>query len=98
MVTTDEFPSFDDLRLKTRVNGETRQDDTTANLIFRFPYLLRYISTFMELKPGDLIATGTPIGAGVRFDPPRFLKPGDTVEIEVSGIGTLANGVIDESL
>jgi 5-carboxymethyl-2-hydroxymuconate isomerase len=97
MMTADEFPSFDDLRLKTRVNGETRQDDTTANLIFRFPYLLRYISTFMELKPGDVIATGTPIGAGVRFDPPRFLKPGDTVEIEVSGIGTLANGVVDEA-
>ncbi len=97
IVTADEFSSFDDLRLKTRVNGEIRQDDTTANMIFRFPYLLRYISTFTELKPGDMIATGTPIGAGVRFDPPKFLKPGDDVEIEVSGIGKLTNGVIDES-
>ncbi|HSR13389.1 MAG TPA: fumarylacetoacetate hydrolase family protein [Thermodesulfobacteriota bacterium] len=97
MVTTDEFPSFDDLRLKTWVNGEIRQDDTTANIIFRFPYLLRYISTFMALKAGDVIATGTPIGAGVRFDPPRFLKPGDIIEIEVSGIGRLTNGVVDEA-
>ncbi len=98
MVTADEFSSFDDLRLKTRVNGEVRQDDTTANMIFRFPYLLRYISTFTGLKPGDVIATGTPVGAGVRFDPPRFLKPGDLIEVEVSGIGILANTVIDESV
>jgi 5-carboxymethyl-2-hydroxymuconate isomerase len=96
IVTADEFPSFDDLRVTTRVNGEVRQDDTTANLIFRFPYLLNYISTFTELFPGDIIATGTPTGAGARFDPPIWLKPGDTLEVEVSGIGTLRNPIADE--
>jgi 5-carboxymethyl-2-hydroxymuconate isomerase len=96
--TADEFPSFDDIHITTRVNGEIRQKDTTANLIFKFPYLLNYISTFTELKPGDMIATGTPTGAGVRFDPPRYLAPGDVVEIEVSGIGVLKNTVVDESV
>lgn len=96
IVTADEFPTFDKIQITTRVNGEVRQNDTTANLIFHFPYLLRYLSTFTLLKPGDLIATGTPTGAGVRFDPPRFLKPGDTVEVEVSGIGKLMNVVADE--
>ena len=96
MVTADEFKGYDELRVRTRVNGELRQDDTTANLMFSFRYLLSYISTFTTLRPGDVISTGTPVGAGVRFDPPRFLKPGDTVEVEVSGIGTLSNTVADE--
>jgi 5-carboxymethyl-2-hydroxymuconate isomerase len=96
MVTADEFRGYDNLRVTTRVNGELRQDDTTANLMFPFRYLLSYISIWTTLKAGDVISTGTPIGAGVRFDPPRFLKPGDTVEVEVSGIGTLSNGVADE--
>jgi 2-keto-4-pentenoate hydratase/2-oxohepta-3-ene-1,7-dioic acid hydratase in catechol pathway len=98
MVTTDEFPALDALRIATRVNGELRQNDTTANLIFNFSYLLRYISTFARLNPGDIIATGTPTGAGVRFDPPRFLNPGDVVEVEVTGIGTLVNAVTDEEI
>ena len=63
---------------------------------FPFDYLIQYISTFTTLAPGDVIATGTPTGAGARFDPPKWLKPGDRVEVEVSGIGTLANTVIDE--
>jgi 5-carboxymethyl-2-hydroxymuconate isomerase len=96
MVTADEVKSYDDLRLSTCVNGELRQDDTTANLMFSFRYLLSYISTWTTLKAGDVISTGTPTGAGVRFDPPRFLKPGDRVEVEVSGIGTLSNTVADE--
>jgi 5-carboxymethyl-2-hydroxymuconate isomerase len=96
MVTADEFKGYDDLRVSTRVNGELRQNDTTANLMFPFRYLLSYISIWTTLKPGDVISTGTPIGAGVRFDPPRFLKPGDTVEVEVSGVGTLSNTVADE--
>jgi 5-carboxymethyl-2-hydroxymuconate isomerase len=78
------------------VNGEVRQDDTTANLIFPFRHLIAYISIWTTLQPGDVIATGTPVGAGVRFDPPRFLKPGDMVEVEVSGIGRLSNTVADE--
>jgi 2-keto-4-pentenoate hydratase/2-oxohepta-3-ene-1,7-dioic acid hydratase in catechol pathway len=87
-----------DIRLTTRVNGETRQDDRTGRLIFGFRYLLHYISTFTTLVPGDVIVTGTPTGAGARFDPPRYLKPGDVVEVEADGIGVLRNGVIDETL
>jgi 5-carboxymethyl-2-hydroxymuconate isomerase len=96
LVTADEFAAFDDLALSTRVNGERRQHDTTANLMFPFAYLISYLSTFFILKPGDLISTGTPLGAGARFDPPRYLVPGDVVEIEVPGIGLLRNGVIDD--
>jgi 2-keto-4-pentenoate hydratase/2-oxohepta-3-ene-1,7-dioic acid hydratase in catechol pathway len=87
-----------DIRLTTRVNGETRQDDRTSRLIFSFRYLINYISTFTTLVPGDVIVTGTPTGAGARFDPPRYLKPGDVVEIEAEGIGVLRNGVADENV
>jgi 2-keto-4-pentenoate hydratase/2-oxohepta-3-ene-1,7-dioic acid hydratase in catechol pathway len=87
-----------DIRLTTRVNGETRQDDRTSRLIFKIPYLLGYISTFTTLVPGDVIVTGTPTGAGARFDPPRYLKPGDVVEVEADGIGVLRNTVADETL
>ena len=86
-----------DIRLTTRVNGETRQDDRTSRLIFGFRYLINYISTFTTLVPGDVIVTGTPTGAGARFDPPRYLKPGDTIEVEADGIGVLRNGVVDEN-
>lgn len=96
MVTADEFDSFDDLRVTTRVNGEVRQDDTTASLLFPFDYLIEYVSTFTALTPGDVISTGTPTGAGARFDPPIWLRPGDTVEVEVQGVGTLANPIADE--
>ncbi len=85
-----------DVRLTTRVNGEIRQDDRTSRLIFGFRYLIHYISTFTTLVPGDVIVTGTPTGAGARFDPPRYLKPGDVVEVEAENIGVLRNGVIDE--
>ena len=95
MVTADEIDSFEDLRLQTRVNGELRQDDSTANMIFGVEFLIEYISSFATLKVGDLISTGTPTGAGARFDPPRYLKPGDVVEVTSPGIGTLRNGVID---
>jgi 2-keto-4-pentenoate hydratase/2-oxohepta-3-ene-1,7-dioic acid hydratase in catechol pathway len=94
---TDEA-QIADIRLTTQVNGETRQDDRTSRLIFGFRYLINYISTFTTLVPGDVIVTGTPTGAGARFDPPRFLKPGDLVEVEAEGIGLLRNGVIDEAL
>jgi len=87
-----------DVRLTTRVNGEVRQDDRTSRLIFGFRYLIRYISTFTTLVPGDVIVTGTPTGAGARFDPPRYLKPGDIIEVEAENIGTLRNGVVDEAV
>ena len=85
-----------DVHLQTRVNGETRQDDRTGRMIFPVARQIAYISTFTTLGPGDIIVTGTPTGAGARFDPPVWLVPGDTVEIEADGIGTLRNGVADE--
>jgi len=93
---TDE-QEIADIRLTTRVNGEMRQDDRTSRMVFGFRYLISYISTFTTLVPGDVIVTGTPTGAGARFDPPRYLKPGDAIEVEAEGIGVLRNGVIDES-
>ena len=92
---TDEA-QIADIRLTARVNGELRQDDRTSRLIFGFRYLINYISTFTTLVPGDVIVTGTPTGAGARFDPPRYLVPGDVIEVEAEGIGKLRNGVIDE--
>src|SRR6202043_1406040 len=94
---TDES-QIADIRLTTRVNGEMRQDDRTSRLIFGFRYLINYISTFTTLVAGDVIVTGTPTGAGARFDPPRYLKPGDVVEVEAENIGVLRNGVIDEAI
>ena len=98
LVSADEFSSadYEDMRVITRVNGEERQNDTTANMMFPIKYLIAYLSQFYLLKPGDMIATGTPNGAGARFEPPRWLKPGDVVEVEVEGVGTLRNQVIDE--
>jgi 2-keto-4-pentenoate hydratase/2-oxohepta-3-ene-1,7-dioic acid hydratase in catechol pathway len=98
MVTADEFDNYDNLAVQTRVNGEVRQDDVIDNMIFKIPFLLNYLSTFMELKPGDLIATGTPVGAGARFDPPIWLKPGDVLEIEVPSVGVLRNTFADEQV
>ena len=99
IATADEFPQgYGALRVQTRVNGETRQDDTTASLMFDFAYLIHYLSIFTTLEPGDVIATGTPIGAGIRFNPPKFLQPGDVVEIEVDGVGGLRNVVQAEEV
>jgi 2-keto-4-pentenoate hydratase/2-oxohepta-3-ene-1,7-dioic acid hydratase in catechol pathway len=95
IVPTDAAPSGP-LRLQTRVNGEERQHDTTARLLFPFDYLISYLSTFTTLEPGDLILTGTPNGAGARFNPPKWLVPGDVVEVEVEGVGVLSNPVQDE--
>lgn len=86
-----------DIRLTTHVNGELRQDDRTSRLMFPFRYLISYISTFATFVPGDIIVTGTPTGAGARFDPPRYLKPGDVIEVAAEGIGALRNGVVDEA-
>ena len=98
MVTSDELDPFSSLEIKTKVNGELRQNDNTDNLMFSFEYLVSYLSTFYHLKAGDIIATGTPNGAGARFDPPKYLTAGDFVEVEVSGIGSLKNGVITEEI
>jgi 2-keto-4-pentenoate hydratase/2-oxohepta-3-ene-1,7-dioic acid hydratase in catechol pathway len=84
------------LRLTVRINGEVTQDDTTASMIFSFADLIAYVSTFMTLKPGDVIATGTPIKLGPKSDTPRWLVPGDMIEITADGIGTMTNMVVDE--
>jgi 2-keto-4-pentenoate hydratase/2-oxohepta-3-ene-1,7-dioic acid hydratase in catechol pathway len=96
IVTVDAMPAGP-LRVRTRVNGEERQNDTTDRLLFPFDHLISYLSTFTTLEPGDLILTGTPNGAGARFDPPKWLVPGDAVEVEVDGIGVLSNPVVDEA-
>lgn len=93
IVTADEVPDPKQLRLQTKVNGEVRQDASVADLIFDIPYLIATISKIMTLNAGDLIATGTPEGVGIGFNPPRYLKPGDEVEITVREIGTLRNPV-----
>lgn len=85
-----------DIRLETRVNGEVRQSDRTSRMIFSFRKIIAYVSTFTTLVPGDIIVTGTPTGAGARFDPPIWLKPGDVIEVEADGIGILRNTVKDE--
>ncbi|MFK8022682.1 MAG: fumarylacetoacetate hydrolase family protein [Ilumatobacter sp.] len=96
MTTLDEVGDFEELHLTTRVNGELRQDDTPATMAYPIEYQVEYLSTFCTLEPGDIIFTGTPTGAGARFDPPRFLEPGDTIEVCVPELGTLRNGVRDE--
>ncbi|MEC8262988.1 MAG: fumarylacetoacetate hydrolase family protein [Pseudomonadota bacterium] len=85
-----------DIELTTRVNGEVRQQDRTSRMIFSFTDIIAYVSTFTPLAPGDVLVCGTPTGAGARFDPPKWLKPGDIVEISAEGLGTLRNGVRDE--
>ena len=96
MVTLDEIGDFEDLHLTTHVNGELRQDDSPATMAYPIEYQIEYLSTFCTLEPGDIIFTGTPTGAGARFDPPRFLVPGDVIEVSVPELGTLRNGVRDE--
>jgi len=86
-----------DIKLETRVNGEVRQSDRTSRMIFSFRKIINYISTFTTLVPGDVIVCGTPTGAGARFDPPIWLKPGDVVEVEAEGLGILRNTIADEA-
>jgi 2-keto-4-pentenoate hydratase/2-oxohepta-3-ene-1,7-dioic acid hydratase in catechol pathway len=93
---TDES-QLADIKLTTRVNGELRQQDRTSRMIFSFRKIINYVSTFTTLVPGDIIVCGTPTGAGARFDPPIWLKPGDVIEIEADGLGILRNGVQDEA-
>src|ERR1700676_104083 len=97
MVTPEELGSGP-MRIITRVNDEIRQDDTTDRMIFSIPTLISYVSHFCTLEPGDILVTGTPAGAGARLEPPRYLVPGDVVEVEVPGIGILRNRVVDEPL
>ena len=96
MVPLTDDIDLKDLQIQTRVNGELRQDDHTSNMMFPIEFQIEYLSKFARLKAGDVIATGTPNGAGARFDPPKYLVPGDVVEVTCPGIGTLRNEVRDE--
>jgi 2-keto-4-pentenoate hydratase/2-oxohepta-3-ene-1,7-dioic acid hydratase in catechol pathway len=96
LVTTDEIPDPSQLTLQTRLNGEMVQDAKTDDLIFPVQQLIEYCSTFTPLYPGDVIITGTTGGVGAFRQPPLWMKPGDTVEVEISGIGTLRNTIADE--
>jgi len=88
LVTKDEVSDPHNLRLWLSVNGEMLQDSTTSDLIFNIPKLVSYISQYMSLLPGDVISTGTPAGVGLGLDPPRYLKPGDVIELGIDGLGT----------
>ncbi len=96
LVTLDEVPDPAELRLTTRLNGEVMQEGRLADLLFDIPTLIEYCSTFAELSPGDVIATGTPGGVGAARTPPVWLKHGDTLEVDIPGVGLLVNSVVDE--
>jgi acylpyruvate hydrolase len=86
-----------DLAIRTVLNGEVMQDASTAMMIFDIPALISYLSSFTELRPGDVIATGTPGGVGFKRDPQVFLEPGDEIVVEIESVGRLINGVASET-
>lgn len=96
LVTADEIPDPARLQLVTRLNGEVMQNSPTDDLLFDVPALIEYLSACAQLNPGDVIVTGTPGGAGAFRDPKVWMKPGDRVEVEISGIGILSNPVVEE--
>lgn len=92
-VTSDAVADHTSLRIQTRVNGELRQDDTLASMMWSLPDLMEFITAGITLRPGDVIATGTPSGTGAGFRPPRYLRPGDKVEVAVAGLGVLTTTI-----
>jgi 2-keto-4-pentenoate hydratase/2-oxohepta-3-ene-1,7-dioic acid hydratase in catechol pathway len=96
LVTADEVPDPHALELRTFVNGEQVQGANTSQLIFDIPALIAHVSEWLPLEPGDVIATGTPSGVGLYSDPPRYLAAGDSVAVEIKGLGRLENPVVDE--
>jgi 2-keto-4-pentenoate hydratase/2-oxohepta-3-ene-1,7-dioic acid hydratase in catechol pathway len=97
MTTPDEFADIATRGIRTRLNGETVQQAKLGDMIFDLATLVEYCSSFNPLVPGDVIVTGTPGGVGVKRTPPLWMKPGDTVEVEIDGIGVLRNGIADEN-
>jgi 2-keto-4-pentenoate hydratase/2-oxohepta-3-ene-1,7-dioic acid hydratase in catechol pathway len=97
LVTPDEIEDVQQLELRLSVNGEQRQSSTTAQMIFDVAHIVWYLSQFMVLEPGDVIVTGTPPGVGMGFDPPRYLRAGDVVELEIDGLGAQRSNVVEES-
>jgi 2-keto-4-pentenoate hydratase/2-oxohepta-3-ene-1,7-dioic acid hydratase in catechol pathway len=96
LVSADEITDPAGLTLVTRLNGQEMQRASTSQMFFSIPELVRYVSTFTPLRVGDVIVTGTPGGVGFRRDPPLFLRAGDRIEVEIEGIGTLVNPVVEE--
>lgn len=96
LVTADEMPAPEAQHMTTRLNGEVVQSTPISDLAFDIPTLIEYLSTVTELLPGDVIATGTPSGVGLFREPKLFMKPGDRIEVEITGIGTLGNTIEDE--
>ena len=94
VVTKDEIANPHDLHLQTRLNGEVMQDTKTDDLIFKLPEIISYYSQWYRFRPGDLVTTGSPSGVGIGRNPPIFMKSGDTVEIELEGVGTLKNTLV----
>ncbi len=95
LVTKDEVPDPHNLGIRCRVNGQTLQNSNTTQLIFKIPALVSFLSQGLTLEAGDIVLTGTPPGVGFARKPPIFLKPGDTVEIEIDGVGLLRNSVVE---
>jgi acylpyruvate hydrolase len=95
LVLRDDIDDLQALPVRTRVNGEVVQDGNTASMIFGVAETIAFLSKIMTLEPGDIIATGTPAGVGNSRTPKLFLRPGDVVEVEIEGIGTLRNPVVD---
>jgi 2-keto-4-pentenoate hydratase/2-oxohepta-3-ene-1,7-dioic acid hydratase in catechol pathway len=98
LVTPDEIENVNDLQMWLKVNGTMRQEESTADMIFKIPKLISYLSQFMTLLPGDIISTGTPSGVGMGMKPPTYLKPGDVVELGIEGLGSSKQNVIAETI
>ena len=95
LVTKEDIPDPHNLHLWLSVNGERLQDSNTSDMVFKIPFLVHYLSQFMTLLPGDVISTGTPFGVGLGFNPPRYLKAGDVVELGIEGLGTQRQVAVD---
>lgn len=93
IITIDELPNYNNLRISLSVNGELRQDGNTGDMIFNIPRLIESLSEGLTLEPGDILITGTPSGVGYAMDPPNYLKHGDVVTCEIEGIGQLSNTI-----
>lgn len=97
LVTPDEITDLPAVTVTTRLNGQVVQHAPLADLIFPLPVIMSYLSSFSPLSPGDVILTGTPGGVGAKREPPLWMKPGDVVEVDISGVGLLRNEIVDEA-
>ena len=96
-MTPEEIADLAGVTVPTRLNGQVVQQAPLADLIFPLPVIVAYLSSFTPLSPGDVILTGTPGGVGAKREPPLWMKPGDVVEVDISGVGLLRNEIVDEA-